>query len=72
MVGGKSKVNMFKGLQERITKKVMGWKENFISKVGREILIKIVAQVIPTYTMGIFKIPKALCDTLNSTLAKYW
>lgn len=22
--------------------------------------------------MGIFKIPKALCDTINSTLAKYW
>ena len=72
MVGGKSKVNTFKGLHERITKKVMGWKEKFISKAGREILIKTFAQAIPTYTMGIFKIPKALCDILNSTLAKYW
>ena len=72
MVGRKSKLNMFKGLHERITKKAMGWKEKFISKEGREILIKSVAQAIPTYTMGIFKIPKALCDTLNSTLAKYW
>ena len=43
MVGGKSKVNTFKGLHERITKKVKGWKEKFISKAGREILIKIVA-----------------------------
>ena len=50
----------------------MGWKEKFISKVGREILVKTVAQAIPTYSMGIFKIPKALCDTMNSTLAKYW
>ena len=72
IVGGKSKLNMFKGLHERITKKAMGWKEKFISKAGREILIKLVAQAIPTYTMGIFKIPKALCDILNSTLAKYW
>lgn len=71
MVSGKSKVNTFKGLQEKITKRVMGWKEKFISKAGREILIKTVAQAIPTYTMGIFKIPKALCDTINSTLAKY-
>ena len=60
MVGEKSKVNTFKTLQERINKRVMGWKEKFISKVGREILIKIVAQVIPTYSMGIFKIPKTL------------
>lgn len=22
--------------------------------------------------MDIFQIPKALCDTINSTLAKYW
>ena len=72
MVGGKSKVNTFKGLHERITKNVMGCKEKFISKAGREILIKTFAQAIPTYTMGIFKIPKALCETLNSTLAKYW
>lgn len=50
----------------------MGWKEKFISKAGKEILIKTIAQVIPTYTMRIFKIPKASCDTINSTLAKYW
>ena len=72
MVGGKSKVNTFKDLQERITKRVMGWNEKFISKAGRETLIKTVAQAIPTYSIGIFKLPKALCDTINSTLAKYW
>ena len=27
---------------------------------------------MPTYSMGIFKILKALCDPMNSTLAKYW
>ena len=60
MTGGRSKVNTFKGLQEKITKKMMGWKEKFISKAGREILIKIVAQAIPIYIMGIFKVPNAL------------
>ena len=54
MVGGKSEVNTFKDLQEKITKLVMGWKEKFISKAGREILIKTIAQTIPTYSMGIF------------------
>lgn len=72
MVGGKSKVNTFRELREKISKKVMGWKEKYILKAGREILIKTVAQAIPTYTMGIFKIPKYLCATINSTLAKYW
>lgn len=40
MANGKSKVNTFKDLQEKVTKRVRGWKEKFISKVGREILIQ--------------------------------
>ena len=72
MVGGKSKVSTLKELQERVTKKVMGWKEKNISKVGKEVLIKMVAQAIPTYSMSIFKIPRIVCDGMNSILAKYW
>lgn len=70
MVGGKSRVSTFKDIQERISNRVMSWKEKFISKAGREVLI--VAQVIPTYSMSIFKIPKTICDGINLVLAKYW
>ena len=70
MAGGKSKVKTFKDLREKITNRFLGWKEKYISKVGREILIKTVAQAIPTYSISIFKIPKNLCDTIN--FAKYW
>ena len=47
MVGGKSKVSTFKELRERVTKRVKGWKEKHISKAGREVLIKTVAQPYP-------------------------
>ena len=43
MASRKSKVNTFKELQEKITKRVMGWKEKFISKASYEILIRTVA-----------------------------
>ena len=42
MVGGKSKVNTFKDPGEKITRRVLGWKEKYISKADREILIKMV------------------------------
>ena len=71
MVGGKSKVNAFKDLQEKITYRVLGWKEKYISKARQEILIKTVAHAIPTYSMSILKIPRALCDAINSIVAKY-
>ena len=72
MVGGRSKVSTFKELQERVSKRVMGWKEKNISKAGRKFLIKSAAQAIPTYFISIFKIPRAVCDGMNLTLAKYW
>ena len=50
----------------------MGWKEKTISKAGREVLIKTMAQTIPTYSMSIFKLPTKMCDDINSVLAKYW
>ena len=50
----------------------MGWKEKTISKAGREVLIKTVAQAILIYSMSIFKFPKKVCEDINSVLAKYW
>ncbi|ONI05057.1 hypothetical protein PRUPE_6G353900 [Prunus persica] len=38
-----------------------GWKQGLLSQPGKDILIKSVAQVVPTYLMGIFKFPKSLC-----------
>lgn len=72
IASGKSNVGTFKELQEKITKRVMGWKEKFISKADREILIKTVVQAIPTYSMSLFKLPKTICDNINSLLVKYW
>ena len=71
MVGGKNKVSTFKDFRERIAKRVTGWKEKFVSKVGREVLIKTVAQVIPTYSMSLFQLPKTLYSDMNSIMAKY-
>ncbi|KAK9987796.1 hypothetical protein SO802_028035 [Lithocarpus litseifolius] len=39
---------------------------------GREILIKAVAQAMPTYTMSCFKLPDTLCKELNSLMGKFW
>lgn len=35
-------------------------------------LIKAVAMAIPTYTMGVFRIPKSLCLDLQAMVAKFW
>ena len=35
-------------------------------------LIKVVAQSIPTYTMGVFQLPIKLCNELNVMCVGFW
>lgn len=56
----KSKIQVFAKIKGKVAKKLSGWKEKMLSLGGKEILIKVVAQVIPTYTMNCFLLPKGL------------
>jgi hypothetical protein len=52
-------------------KKPPGWKGQLLSEVGKEILIKSVAQANPTYTMSCFRILESLCTEINSLVGKF-
>ncbi len=69
---GRSKRAIFNSLKERIVQRLKGWKENFLSKAGREVLIKEIAQSIPTYAMNCFRLPKIWCDEISSLISSYW
>jgi hypothetical protein len=39
---------------------------------AKEALIKSVVQAIPTYTMGVFKLPVYICEDLTQIIRKFW
>ena len=43
-----------------------------LSTSSKEILIKIVAKAIPTYTISVFKLPSALCYEMTSMVWTFW
>ena len=59
-------------LRRRFGGRIQGRQEKLLSKAGKEILIKAVAQSIPTYAMLCFDLTKSLCDELSMMIAKYW
>ena len=69
---GRNKKNTFKEVREKLAKKLAGWKEKFLSKAENEVLIKAVAQAIPTYMMSCFKIPDSLCEKMTSLIRNFW
>ena len=40
--------------------------------VGKEVLIKSVAQAVPFYTMSCFLLPKKLCEELIGMIRQFW
>ena len=69
---GKGKRKAFNRIKDQVGRKILGWKGRLLSCVGREILIKAVAQATPTYTMSCFKLPDSLCKELNSMMGNFW
>ena len=69
---GKSKSGVFAYLKDRIWKRIQGWNEKFLSWAAKDILIKAVAQAIPTFAMGCFDLTKALCDQISSMICWFW
>ena len=69
---GRNKRISFNAIKEKLSKKLVGWKENFLSKAGKEVLINTVAQVIPIYAMSCFKILDSLYDELTSMICNFW
>uniref|UniRef100_A0A7N2RBZ2 RNase H type-1 domain-containing protein n=1 Tax=Quercus lobata TaxID=97700 RepID=A0A7N2RBZ2_QUELO len=68
---GRNKRNTFNSIKEKLGKKLVGWKEKMLSKAGKEVSIKAVAQAIPTYTISDFKIPDSLCEDLTRMIQNF-
>lgn len=52
--------------------KIQGWKQSTLSQAGKEIMIKIVAQAIPTYHMNILKFPMVVCNDIWLLVETSW
>lgn len=62
---GRNKTQTFAFLKQKLATKLQGWKSKLLSGGGREVLIKVIAQSLPVYSMNCFLLPKSLCNSLN-------
>lgn len=69
---GRSKKVIFGLVVDSVWKKIKGWKEKFLSRHGKEVIIKVIAQVISSYIMRCYKLPEGMCQEIEGMLAKFW
>ena len=69
---GRSKKGGFSYIKGRLLGKLQSWKKTSLSQAGREVLIKAMAQAIPTYPMNLFKFPSSFCSDLEAMISSFW
>lgn len=69
---GRSKKELFKDIQDRLSKRINHWSSKNLSQAGREVPIKSIGQAIPSYAMSIFKLPKSVSNCIHRDLANCW
>lgn len=72
MLIGCKKVAISGYIRERITRRIMGWKNKFLSKAGREVILKTTVQALPSYAMQVLLLPKALRSHIEALMNSYW
>lgn len=69
---GRSKKAVFNFVKERVWRKVQSWSNKLLSKAGKTVLIKNVAQTVPSYLFSCFLLPKTLCSEMERLMNGYW
>lgn len=57
MMTRRNKTQMFQFVRENLWRRLATWNGKLLSVAGKEVLIKVVVQALPTYTMSVFKLP---------------
>ena len=71
VVVGRNRRASLNFIKERVWGKIQGWKEKLLSLAGKEVLLKAVAQAIPTFAMSCFRLPVGLCKDIEMMISKF-
>jgi hypothetical protein len=69
---GRISKGKFVSLQAKLARCLVEWDDTHKSQAAKEVLIKAIAQALPVYVMGVFKLPLGLCDELTKMIRRYW
>ncbi|XP_062014134.1 uncharacterized protein LOC133730589 [Rosa rugosa] len=69
---GRKKTATFQYIKDNLAKKLKNWQSKLLSGAGKDILIRVVAQALPTYAMSVFQLTKCFFEDLEQMCARFW
>uniref|UniRef100_A0A803NMW0 Reverse transcriptase domain-containing protein n=1 Tax=Cannabis sativa TaxID=3483 RepID=A0A803NMW0_CANSA len=69
---GRSKKEHFNFFLQKASSKLSNWTNRLFSRAGKEVLLKVVIQPIPSYAMSCFRVPVSVCKRIERLMAQFW
>ncbi|XP_060974717.1 uncharacterized protein LOC115696753 [Cannabis sativa] len=69
---GRNKKAILGFIKDKLQKRIQHWEGRFLSKAGKETLLKTVAQAFPSYAMSVFLLPLETCRSLEGVMSSFW
>jgi hypothetical protein len=69
---GINRTAVFAYVKDRVCQKINSWSSKCLSKAGREVMIKSVLQVVPSYMMSIFLLPGTIITNIENMINSFW
>ncbi|CAN0838310.1 LINE-1 retrotransposable element ORF2 protein [Linum grandiflorum] len=69
---GKNRSIAFQTVYDRMWQKLQTWQGKKLSRGGKEVLLKAVAQALPAYSMNVFLLPDLLTEDLERMMNSFW
>ncbi|XP_031101984.1 uncharacterized protein LOC116005889 [Ipomoea triloba] len=69
---GRNKTIVFRYIEQKINDRVHMWTQKFLSRPGKEVLLKSIAQAIPIFTMSVFLLPLTVCESIEKLMSRFW
>lgn len=62
---GLNKKEILGFIKYRLVQRLNSWKYRYLSRAGKEVILKTVLQALPNYVMNLFLLPKTFCNELH-------
>ncbi|XP_019196311.1 PREDICTED: uncharacterized protein LOC109190291 [Ipomoea nil] len=69
---GRNKKAVFAYIEDKIRQRIGSWNKRLLTQAGKEILLKSVAQAMPTFSMSVFLLPISTCTAIERVMNRYW
>ncbi|XP_019172068.1 PREDICTED: uncharacterized protein LOC109167502 [Ipomoea nil] len=69
---GRNKREILGFIKDKVVGRIKSWTHKFLSRAGKEILLKNVIQAIPTFAMSVFLLPIEMGKDIERTMNSFW